>query len=107
MGPAHLDSEGESPAPSSRHPDRTGGVVADRRDRCGASMSQPTTQPTTQPLLRELNRLRSYILDPKVLVKAVASGRQKGEQPTWRRVEMRYVDLKAGTHLQITTYDQT
>src|SRR4051794_38942683 len=60
-----------------------------------------------QPLLRELNRLRSLILDPEVLVKAVASGRQKGETPTLRRAEMRYVDLKAGTHLQITTYDQT
>jgi SAM-dependent methyltransferase len=65
------------------------------------------TEPTAQPLLRELNRLRSLILDPAVLVKAVASGRQKGEQPTWRRAELRYVDLKAGTHLQITTYDQT
>jgi SAM-dependent methyltransferase len=62
---------------------------------------------TAQPLLRELNRLRSLILDPAVLVKAVGSGRQKGAQPTWRRAELRYVDLKAGTHLQITTYDQT
>ena len=60
-----------------------------------------------EPLLRELNRLRGLILDPDVLVKAVASGRRKGEQPTWRRVEMRYVDLKAGRHLQITTYDDT
>ena len=42
-----------------------------------------------------------------MLVKAVASGKQKGEQPTWRRVELRYVDLKAGRHLQITTYDET
>ena len=25
----------------------------------------------------------------------------------WRRVELRYVDLKAGRHLQITTYDDT
>ena len=60
-----------------------------------------------EPLLRELNRLRGLILDDSVLVKAVASGRQKGEQPTWRRAEMRYVDLKAGRHLQITTYDDT
>src|SRR6478752_2371484 len=60
-----------------------------------------------QPLLRELNRLRSLILDPAVLVKAVASGRQKGEVPTWRRAELRYVDLKAGRHLQLTTYDAT
>ena len=60
-----------------------------------------------EPLLRELNRLRALILDPDVLVKAVASGRQKGETPRWRRAEMRYVDLKAGRHLQITTYDDT
>ena len=60
-----------------------------------------------EPLLRELNRLRALILDPEVLVKTVASGRQKGEQPTWRRAEMRYVDLKAGRHLQITTFDDT
>ncbi len=61
----------------------------------------------SEPLLRALNRMRGYILDPDVLVKAVASGRQKGEEPTWRRAEMRYVDLKAGRHLQITTYDAT
>ena len=61
----------------------------------------------SEPLLRELNRLRGLVLDPEVLVKAVASGRQKGEQPTWRRAEMRYVDLKAGRHLQVTTYDAT
>ncbi|MBB3042964.1 class I SAM-dependent methyltransferase [Nocardioides soli] len=60
-----------------------------------------------EPLLRELNRLRALILDPDVLVKAVASGRQKGEQPAWRRAELRYVDLKAGRHLQVTTYDDT
>lgn len=60
-----------------------------------------------EPLLRALNRMRDHLLDPEVLVRAVASGRQKGEQPTWRRAELRYVDLKAGRHLQITTYDQT
>jgi SAM-dependent methyltransferase len=60
-----------------------------------------------EPLLRALNRMRGLILDPDVLVKAVGSGRQKGETPTWKRVELRYVDLKAGRHLQITSYDQT
>lgn len=62
---------------------------------------------SAEPLLRALNRMRGFILDPDVLVKAVASGKQKGEQPTWRRVELRYVDLKAGRHLQITSYDAT
>ena len=61
----------------------------------------------SEPLLRALNRMRSHLLDPDALVKAVASGRQRGQQPTWRRAELRYVDLKAGRHLQITTYDQT
>ena len=60
-----------------------------------------------EPLLRELNRLRALVLDPDVLVKAVASGRQKGEEPRWRRAELRYVDLKAGRPLQVTTYDAT
>jgi SAM-dependent methyltransferase len=61
----------------------------------------------TEPLLRVLARMRGHLLDPETLVKAVASGRQKGQQPSWRRVELRYVDLKAGRHLQVTSYDDT
>jgi SAM-dependent methyltransferase len=60
-----------------------------------------------EPLLRVLARMRSLILDDQALVRAVGSGRQKGRTPRWRRVEMRYVDLKAGRHLQITAYDDT
>jgi Methyltransferase domain len=59
----------------------------------------------TEPLLRVLARMRGHLLDPDTLVRAVASGRQKGQQPRWRRVELRYVDLKAGRHLQVTAYD--
>ena len=44
-------------------------------------------------------------------MRAVASGRQKGRgeqgRPQWRRIELRYVDLKAGRHLQVTSYDDT
>jgi len=54
-----------------------------------------------------LEQIRTHLLDPQVLVKAVASGRQRGQQPRWRRVEARYVDLKAGRHLQLTAYDET
>ncbi len=61
----------------------------------------------SEPLLRALNRMRTHLLDGDVLVKAVASGRQRGSEPRWRRVELRYVDLKAGPHLQITSYDAT
>src|SRR5688572_9235590 len=51
--------------------------------------------------------MRGLLLDDAVLLRAVASGRQKGQSPRWRRVEMRYVDLKAGRHLQVTAYDET
>lgn len=66
----------------------------------------------SEPLLRALNRMRALILEPDVLVKAVGSGRQKrpqeaGRVPQWRRAELRYVDLKAGRHLQVTTFDAT
>ena len=56
---------------------------------------------SAEPLLRALARMRSHILDPDVLVRAVGSGRQKGAQPRWKRVELRWVDLKAGRHLQV------
>ena len=61
----------------------------------------------SEQLLHALARMRSLLLDEQVLVRAVASGRQKGQTPRWRRVEIRYVDLKAGRHLQITSYDDT
>jgi SAM-dependent methyltransferase len=60
-----------------------------------------------EPLLRALARMRGPLLDDTLLVRAVASGRQKGETPRWRRVELRYVDLKAGRRLQVTAYDDT
>jgi hypothetical protein len=59
----------------------------------------------SEPLLRALTRLRGFVLDDETLVRAVASGRRRGTQPPWRRVELRYVDLKAGRHLQVTAYD--
>jgi len=58
-------------------------------------------------LLRALAQVRAALLDPETLVRAVASGRQKGRQPRWRRAELRYVDLKAGRLLQLTAYDET
>ncbi|GAA2010666.1 class I SAM-dependent methyltransferase [Nocardioides kribbensis] len=55
-----------------------------------------------------LARLRAPLLDPERLVRAVASGRRKGQEPPrWRRLELRHVDLKAGPHLQVTAYDAT
>ncbi len=60
-----------------------------------------------EPLLRALARMRALVLDDAALVRAVGSGRQKGRAPRWRRVELRYVDLKSGRHLQVTAYDET
>lgn len=60
-----------------------------------------------EPLLRALMRVRALLLDDTTLVRAVASGRRKGETPTWKRVELRWVDLKAGRRLQVVKYDET
>jgi hypothetical protein len=60
-----------------------------------------------EPLPRALTRVRTLLLDDETLVRAVASGRQRGTRPPWRRVEVRYVDLKGGRHLQITAYDES
>src|ERR1700712_272236 len=61
-----------------------------------------------EPLPQALSRLRSEILDDENLVRALASGRRRGQpEPRWRRVELRYVDLKAGRHLQLTAYDDS
>jgi SAM-dependent methyltransferase len=60
-----------------------------------------------EPLPDALTRVRDLILDDQALVRALASGRRRGDRPRWRRVELRYVDLKAGRHLQVTRYDDT
>ncbi len=52
--------------------------------------------------------LRREVLDDERLVRALATGRRKGQPaPRWRRVELRWVDLKAGRRLQQTAYDET
>ena len=58
-------------------------------------------------------RVRAAVLDADQLVRALGSGRRKGqpapvvEGREVRRVEIRVVDLKAGRHLQVTSYDET
>ncbi len=60
------------------------------------------------PLPDALAALRDAVLDDEHLVRALASGRRRGHgAPRWRRVELRYVDLKAGRRLQVTAYDDT
>ena len=60
-----------------------------------------------EPLTEALARVRALVVDDQVLVRALATGRRKGERPAWRRVELRYVDLRSGRHLQVTRYDDT
>ena len=59
------------------------------------------------PLEQALARVRELVLSDD-LARAVSSGRRRGgEQPQWRRVVVRPVDLRSGRHLQSTAYDDT
>ena len=65
------------------------------------------------PASPELDRLRAAVLDADQLVRALASGRRRGQPAPVvadrevQRLEVRVVDLKAGRHLQVTSYDAT
>ncbi|QJE73051.1 SAM-dependent methyltransferase [Aerophototrophica crusticola] len=59
-----------------------------------------------EPLAPALADIRSLLLDPEGLVRAVASGAARGSEPKWRRVELRPVELKAGRRLQVVAYDE-
>lgn len=59
-----------------------------------------------EPLDVALAELRPLLLDETRLLRAVATGRRRGETPGWRRVEIRPVDLAAGRLLQITRFDE-
>ncbi|MDN5744107.1 MAG: SAM-dependent methyltransferase [Nocardioidaceae bacterium] len=61
----------------------------------------------TRSLAEGMAQVRALVLDDESLVRAVGSGRRRSATPAWRRVELRWVDLKAGRHLQITRYDAT
>jgi hypothetical protein len=58
----------------------------------------------SEPLLRALTRLRGVILDDESLVRAVASGRQRGTQPTCDASSLRYVDSRPGASLRVTAH---
>ena len=68
--------------------------------------------PAPEPLLRVLARMRTEVLADETLVRAVLSGRRKGQprprvgDREVRRVELRWVDLKAGRALQVVSYDE-
>jgi SAM-dependent methyltransferase len=51
--------------------------------------------------------VRGLLVDEASLVRASFSGRQRNMTVPFRRAELRYVDLKSGRRLQVTTYDET
>jgi SAM-dependent methyltransferase len=51
--------------------------------------------------------VRELLTDDVALVRASFSGRQRNTTVPFRRAELRYVDLKSGRRLQVTTYDET
>ncbi|HET9654459.1 MAG TPA: SAM-dependent methyltransferase [Kineosporiaceae bacterium] len=58
-----------------------------------------------EDLAQALAGLRPLLLDVDGLVRAVAAGRRRGQEPTVQRAELRPVDLKAGRRLQVVTTD--
>jgi SAM-dependent methyltransferase len=55
-------------------------------------------------LAEALTEVRELLLGPD-LVRAVAAGRRRGSTPSVRRAELRPVQLKSGSRLQLTTSD--
>jgi hypothetical protein len=93
-----LNCRDESPPPTPRDPAGPGGAPGGRRRRLGDEMSEP--------LLRVLPGCGAPAR-PRHPGQGGRLGTPEGQQPRWRRVELRYVDLKAGRHLQVTSYDDT
>ncbi|MGI8536353.1 MAG: class I SAM-dependent methyltransferase [Mycobacteriales bacterium] len=58
------------------------------------------------PLPDALQPLVAVLTDPDRLVRAVARGRRRGAELDLRRVELRWVTLKAGTRLQVVSFDE-
>jgi SAM-dependent methyltransferase len=58
-----------------------------------------------EDLTTALASLRPLLLDGDRLVRAVAAGRRRGEQPSVVRAELRPLDLKTGRQLQVVTTD--
>lgn len=56
-----------------------------------------------EPLSEALAEVAALLVDPDQLVRAVASGRRRGDAPRWQRAELRPVTLKAGDRLQVST----
>ncbi|MEJ7756911.1 MAG: methyltransferase [Nocardioidaceae bacterium] len=56
-----------------------------------------------EPVEDEAGQLLGVLTDPDQLVRAVASGRQRGADLDVRRLELRWVSIKAGLRLQVVS----
>lgn len=70
-------------------------------------MSAAPADGADRPLEPELEEIGSLLLDRDELVRAVAAGRRRNAAVPYRRVELRYVDVRGAPRLQITAYDDT
>ncbi|PCC37740.1 methyltransferase [Brachybacterium alimentarium] len=59
-----------------------------------------------RPPEEALADVRTAILDDETLVRGLATGSRRGHSVPWRRIEFRYVELKSGLVLQLTSYDE-
>ena len=59
----------------------------------------------TESLNSALARVRDLLTDSDGLVRAVASGRRRGQRPRWEKTQLRPVALKTGIALQISRFD--
>ncbi len=59
----------------------------------------------TESLNSALDRARDLLLKRDGLVRAVASGRRRGQRPRWEKTQLRPVMLKTGIALQISRFD--
>jgi SAM-dependent methyltransferase len=72
-----------------------------------ASSSAPVDGRHSPDELPGLDSIRGALLSPSTLRRAVASGSRRSGTSRWRRAELRPVEISGGTHLQVTTYDDT
>jgi SAM-dependent methyltransferase len=71
-----------------------------------AALDQPSAQAPDDESA-SLSAIRSALLSPGTLVRAIGSGRRRGAAaPQYQRVELRYVDLKGVRRLQLTEFDE-
>lgn len=52
------------------------------------------------------SEVRTRLLDAERLVRATAGGAVRGQSPSWRRVELRPVEIKDGARLQVVAFDE-